>query len=161
MKKYRNGDLLFLLLFLLSLIIYGCSSQFEVFTDADPDMDVLIYKTYAWPSVADIESRTNPLLYNELTDKRIRKAVDERLATNGYIRNDSAADLKIHYHIVVKDKIIERLDDPHGDSFSIYWLENGKNTQRYEEGTLIVDLMDAKSCNLISRGWAVGIINDY
>ncbi len=145
----------------LLMFAAGCSNQFQAYSDYDPDMDVRVYKTYAWPDRTEIEARNNPLLYNELTDKRIRKAVDKQLSMNGYVLSDSAPQLKVHYHIVVRDKINERLDDPRADSYSPYWLERGRNTFRYEEGTLIVDLMDATNCNIIWRGWAVGVIDEY
>lgn len=137
----------------------GCSNQFQAYSDYDPAMDILAYKTYRWPTKAEMESRINPLLYNELTDKRIRAAVDLQLRRNGYRLADSAAAVTVHYHITVKDKVIYSAD-PRMDSYSQYWMEGGRNTLRYEEGTLIVDLMDETNCNLIWRGWAVGVIDD-
>ena len=151
-----------LLFMIMGLVIslVACSDRFQVFSDSDPDLDVLVYKTYAWPARTEIESRNNPLLYNELTDKRIQKAIDLQLLGNGYAKVDSAPGLKVHYHIVVNDKTITLLDNPHSDSYTPYWL-GGRDTFRYQEGTLIVDLMDAKTCNLVWRGWAVGVIENY
>lgn len=148
-----------LLLVGILLAAFGCSNQFQVYSDYDPTLKILAYKTYRWPAKAEMESRVNPLLYNELTDKRIREAVDQQLRENGYRLADSAAELTVHYHITVKDKVVYSAD-LRGDSYGQYWMEGGRNTFRYEEGTLIIDLMDASNRNLIWRGWAVGIIND-
>jgi hypothetical protein len=148
-----------LLLIGILLAAVGCSNQFQAYSDYDPALNILAYKTYRWPGKAEMESRVNPLLYNELTDKRIREAVDQQLRKNGYRFADSAAELTVHYHITVKDKVIHSAD-PRMDSYSQYWMEGGRNTFRYEEGTLIVDLMDETNHNLIWRGWAVGVIDD-
>lgn len=157
----KNSFFNYLLVIGLGTFLLACSDRLQVYSDFDPDIDVLEYKTYSWPDRAEIESRTNPLLYNELTDKRIRKAVDEQLLKNGYRQTDTSPDLKVHYHFVVQDKTIELLDNPHLDSYTPYWVAGGKNAYRFQEGTLIIDLMDSKTCNLIWRGWAVSVIEEY
>jgi hypothetical protein len=47
-----------------------------VSSDYDNNVNLKLYKTYAWLPVKEIESKVDPLVYNELTDKRIKSAVD-------------------------------------------------------------------------------------
>ncbi|MFM7430038.1 MAG: hypothetical protein ACKO1F_09080 [Flammeovirgaceae bacterium] len=44
----------------------------RVRSDYDKDINLNLYKTYSWLPVKEIESKNNPLVYNELTDKRIK-----------------------------------------------------------------------------------------
>lgn len=47
---------------------------------------------------------------------------------------------------------------PYGYKYSPYWLRSEMNTYQYKEGTLIIDVMDAKTNSLAWRGWAVVIL---
>ncbi len=149
-----------LLLCGLLAVATGCSNRFQAYSDFDPGMNILGYKTYSWPAKAEIESRNNPLLFNELTYKRIREAVDQQLVKNGYHHTDTAAQLLVHYHVVFRDKVIDE-ESRWPDTYGPYWQERKKRTIRYKEGTLIIDLMDATNCNLIWRGWATEVFEEY
>jgi Domain of unknown function (DUF4136) len=140
--------------------VYSCSDRLKAYQDFDLDMDVRKYATYSWPERTDIESKSNPLMFNELTDKRIMKAVDFQLAKNGYKPTTSVPDLKIHYHIIVKDKSVKYLDDPGNDDYSPYWTFGQMDVYRYKEGTLIIDMIDVKTCRILWRGWAVAILDE-
>jgi hypothetical protein len=108
--------------------------------------------------VRQIESRNNPIFINELTDKRIKSAVENQLKEKGYVHSESSAQLILHYHIVVENKVSVRTE-PLGYSYGRYWLDKELDTYRYNEGTLIIDFMDSRNCDLIWRGWAVSILN--
>lgn len=149
--------------FLLSVIILflamGCSNQLHVKSDYDKDVNLRLYKTFSWLPVKDIEAKNNPLLYNELTDKRIKKALEMQLTTKNIIYQTEKADLKVHYHIIVDNKsMIQPM--AYGYNYSPYWMRTQGNVYQYREGTLIIDLMDAKNNNLVWRGWGVSTLND-
>ena len=142
-----------LLLYFLTMLT-ACSPQVTVFSDSDPDYDLLTYKTFDWGQKVNIEEGRNPLHYNELNDKRIKAAVLEQMTTHGYQLTSDNPDLILHYHIVVNDQSVVRTD-PYGYSYGSYWMRMETNVFTYREGTLILDLMERKSQNLIWRGWAV------
>jgi hypothetical protein len=147
-----------ILLYAISLLlVVACSPEITVHTDYDPDYDLWTFKTFDWGKKIDIEQGKNPFHYNELNDKRIKSAVANELTSRGYKLTEVNPDLTIHYHIVVDDKSIVTAA-PDGHNYSSYWKELETNLYSYREGTLIVDLMDSKTNNLVWRGWAVSAL---
>ena len=140
-------------------ILGGCSPQITVHTDFDPDYDLWTYKSFDWGEKINIEEGKNPLYYNELNDKRIKKAVQDQLSKRGYKLTPENPDLIMHYHIIVKDQSAV-ITEPFGYAYGPYWNRMNTNVYLYREGTLILDLMDKKTNNLIWRGWAVTDVKD-
>jgi hypothetical protein len=136
------------------LLLAACSPQIQVHSDLDPDYDLWTFKTFDWGQKVNIEKGKNPLHYNELNDKRIKSAVQDQLTQRGYRLTEVSPDLVLYYHIIVTDKSLVSTE-PYGYNYSPYWMRMETNTYTYREGTLILDLMDSKTNNLIWRGWAV------
>jgi hypothetical protein len=134
-------------------IIWSCSDKIRVKSDYDRDVNLNRYKTYAWLPVKDIEAKNNPLVYNELTDKRIKKAVDLQMQIKRIQYTLDSPSLRVHYHIIIDNKTVVR-PNVYGYYYSPYWMGNQTNIYQYREGTLIIDLMDASNNNLVWRGWA-------
>lgn len=147
------------LLILLAILAVGCSQQVTVHTDYDPDYDLWTYQTFDWGEKVNIEGGQNPLYYNELNDKRIKTAVQKQLSKRGYKLSAESPELILHYHIIVKDQSV-LITEPYGYSYGQYWTRANTNTYSYREGTLILDLMDKKTNQLIWRGWAVTDVKD-
>ena len=145
--------------FFFLLILGACSSEIRVSTDFDPDYDLNKYSSFGWLKTANIELEQNPLYYNELNDKRIKSAVQEQLKRKGYMLLEAKPDLIVHYHIIVDDQSIVTTD-PFGYFYSPYWTHLQTTIRQYREGTLIVDIMDPKTNNLIWRGYAVSPIEE-
>lgn len=134
----------------------GCSPEIRVYSDYDPDYDLTKYSTFNWMQKSNIESGNNPLYYNELNDKRIKSAVLQQLLSKGYVLSEEP-DLVLHYHIIVDDQSIVTTD-PHDYFYSPYWMHLRTSVRQYREGTLIIDLMDSKTNNLVWRGWAASAL---
>ena len=138
----------------LTVLAAGCSQQITVHTDYDPDYDLWKYRSFDWGQKVNIEEGQNPLHYNELNDKRIKSTVQEQLSKRGYKLTVEKPDLILHYHIIVKDQTTV-VTEPFGYSYGPFWTRTNTNLYTYKEGTLILDLMDRKTNNLVWRGWAV------
>ena len=143
---------------MLCMVAMGCSSQLRVYSDQDRDFNLADYKTYQWAPQHEIERNNNPLYYNELTDKRIKTNADAQLKLKKLSLTNANPDAKFHYHIVVDDKFSVS-SDPYG-LYGPYWSRMGTNVVPYKEGTLILDMMDSKTNNLIWRGYAVSVIEE-
>ena len=143
-----------------ALLLAGCSNEIHVYSDTDPDYDLWSYKTFNWGPTLDSEQDKNPLRYNEFNDKRIKTATDEQLRQLGYRIDSDHPDLILHYHIVVEDQATIALE-PYGYFYGPFWMRMHTNVYPYREGTLIIDMMDAKTNNLVWRGWAVSAIEDH
>jgi uncharacterized protein YceK len=145
------------ILLALLIVFCGCSPEIRTYSDSDKEYPVHHYKTYTWAEQSKTEWQSNPLYYNELTDKRIKLAVDDLLVSKGYVRFESGADLSLHYHIMVEDRSM-LTTDPYGHFYGASWLESGKSIFQYREGTLIVDVVHTKLNALVWRGWAVAAL---
>jgi hypothetical protein len=151
----KTRNLCFLIL--LAVGMTSCSDNLRVKSDYDRQTNFNQYKTYDWLSTPDIELKNNPLIYNELTDKRIKTAVNRLLPGRGVSLNTTGPDLKIHYHLVVEDRTIVR-PNLYGSYSSPYWSRNQVSSYPFREGTLILDLMDAHNNALVWRGWTINIL---
>lgn len=143
----------------IAIILTGCSPQIRVYSDYDPDYDLWAYSTFDWGQKVNIEEGRNPLHYNELNDKRIKLAVQEQMAAHGYQLTCDTPELIMHYHIIVDDQSVVTTE-PLGYRYGPYWTSMNTNVYSYLEGTLILDLMDTKTKNLVWRGWAVTPIDN-
>jgi hypothetical protein len=143
----------------IAALMTSCGSEIKVFTDYDPSYYIPQYKTFSWSPVKNIEQGHNPIYYNELNDKRIRRAVQDQMISRGYELTEDDGELVLHYHIVVQDQTVVTTD-PFGHSNSPYWLSLQQNYYQYTQGTLIVDIMKGGTNDLVWRGRAVSIIDD-
>ncbi len=127
----------------------GCATL-HVNSYAARGMDPARYHTYTW-SPTDPETTGDPRLdSNQFFDTRVRAEVDDQLAARGFEKAPaSGPDLLVRYHMSVRQKIdVPRIDptDPqdHGE------------VGVYDAGTLLIDLVDPRTDQLIWRGWAEG-----
>lgn len=148
-----------LLIILIPILLAGCSPQIMVYSDYDSAYDVSSYKTYDWGQKINIEEGRNPLHYNELNDKRIKSAVEDEMSLRGYELTPENPELILHYHIIVDDQSVVTTE-PYGYRYGEYWLRMETNIYPYREGSLILDLMDKRSNNLIWRAWAVVAVDE-
>lgn len=146
----------YLFIFLL-LAAAGCTPEIQAYTDYDPDYDLWTYTTFDWGEKENKEQNQNPLYYNELNDKRIKKAVLKQLQKRQYRLSGENPQLILHYHIIVEDKAVV-VTEPYGYGYGPYWMR-GQQQYTYTQGTLILDLMDSRINQLVWRGWAVAPVD--
>ncbi len=146
----------------LAVAVVGCS-PINVKYDFDTSADFAVYKTFSWieqpiKPVSDV--RTAQRL-NTLLDKWIRTAVDAQLAAKGMTLVTENPDVLLVYHTGVDQKI--DVED-WGYSYPRYpyggWYGGQVDVYEYQEGTLIVDVIDAKSHQLVWRGTATKTIDE-
>jgi hypothetical protein len=117
----------------------------QVKTDYDHNATFGQYKTYTWEKI----QTQDPLLVD-----RIKDAVNGALATKGWTQVDSGGDVSIvAMEITRNQQTLNTLYDGFGGGWR--WGGFGDattTTETYRVGTLVVDLFDAKTKNLIWRG---------
>ena len=97
----------------------------------------------------------------ELTDidrKRIREAAAAELGARGFAFNETAPDFRVAMHGGTKTRV-RVTDSGYRYGPGPWWGGHGVDVYQYEEGTLILDVVDAKSNELIWRGTATGVVN--
>ena len=128
----------------LLLLLAGCSSIATSF-DFDPDADFAKLKSYAWRGQSKNDA-FSPLVY-----ERIVSAGDRELAAKGYRKVAGNPDFHVAAHGRT-DRRVQVTDfgyDP--------WYRggvSGVDVYEYDEGTLIVDIVDVAQKKLVWRGTA-------
>lgn len=142
----------------------SCAPSINVHSDYDPETDFSGLKTYDWLPDKRNFGETYPLV-----DKRVRKSVEDELAAKGFIKDSSNdPDFRIRYDAAVESKMkIQKVDDfyayPSGSWHYEYRSLNpfGSYARAYdwEEGTLILDVVNPDNKYLIWRGTAQARLN--
>lgn len=124
----------------------------QVKTDFDHQANFSQYKTYSWQQIMPADS---------LWDARIKNAVDAQLSAKGWTRVDSGGDVAI---VALKTTKAQRTLNTFYDGMGGGWGwrrfggggfgsfgESETTEQDYKEGTLVIDMYDAKTKQLIWR----------
>lgn len=154
------------------LALSACSSV-DTSWDYNPDVNFSQIKTFAWTTVDNDGSQYH---LDGLMDERVRHAVDHEMAVKGIkqVAKDKAQVL-VNYLTKVNTKVdINTFTNYYGyNPYYPYYGANGgwgrpwgsipvteTQVKEYNVGTLIIDIIDAKTDKLIWRGSLGGIIRD-
>jgi hypothetical protein len=141
------------------LIIISACSAISVTSDYDPALDFTAYRTFA---VFQDDVKGSALDKAPLIKRRVLEAVEETMTKKGLSKSDlEKADLIAYAFAATKDKI--QVTD-WGYGYGRYWRNYpyGRNidVDSYTEASLVVDLVDNKSDELIWRGVGTGAIRE-
>lgn len=143
--------------------IAGCSNV-EVHTDYDSAVNFASYKTYFWTKT--------PTTKNPLMAPRIVAEIDGQLFAKGWksVPTADQADALIAAHVTTQER--EQIDTMYnnvgpggwyGPGFAGGWAGAGVSTSTvsyFTVGTLLVDILDAKTKKGIWHGTAAGTVTD-
>jgi hypothetical protein len=137
----------------MMFLFAGKSSAGQVKTDYDRSADFGRYKTYSWEKVKT---------QDPLNVERIKNAVNADLAAKGWTQVNSGGDISIMAMEITHDQqTLNTIYDGFGGGWG--WRRFGgggfgglgeatTTTETYKVGTLVVDLFDAKTKQLVWRG---------
>jgi hypothetical protein len=133
---------------LLAVLVLGCASA-NVSSDWDPQVDFSGLKTWDWFPRARPQT-LDPRLDSGLLDARIRQAVEAELAAKGYKpRGGPNADFFVSHTVAIQQKIsASSINDFYGPSYGVSRVY----VDEYEEGTLVIDVLDPRKQQVIWRG---------
>lgn len=141
----------FVLIAMLFLFARGSLAQ-QVKIDYDRGANFAQYKTYSWEQV----KTRDPLFID-----RIKDAVSSALAAKGWTQVESGADVSIMAFQMTRDRqTLNTFYDGFGGGWGWRGFGGGgfaeatTTTDTYKVGTLIVDLFDAKTKQLLWRSSA-------
>ena len=141
MKILNSIFLSIAMLFCLTAASFGQ----QVKTDYDRNANFGQYKTYSWEKVQTQDA---------LLVDRVKTAVNAALAAKGWTQVDSGGDASI---VAMETTQNRQTLNTFYDGFGGGWRWGGfgdatTTTETYKVGTLVVDLFDTKTKNLIWRG---------
>ena len=139
----------------VTMSLAACSGM-SIRSDFNPQADFSQYSTYAWlpaPQTGD------PRVDNALIEGRIKTAVDQTLADKGY--RQAAADQAtfwVGYHLSIEGQMdVTTVNSYYGYGWGPWYYGPGyRDTQvrYYDQGTLLIDIVDAEAKELVWRGTA-------
>lgn len=144
------------------LLVASCATGPRVRTDFDPEADFARYKTWAFYKPIAMEESG----YSTYLSDAIKPAISREMAAHGYVYDEKSPDLRVNFQGIIQDKTdvysVPRTDFAYFYSYRArsyfavpYWYDETQ-VNRYREGTLTVDLVDAARNRLVWTGDAIG-----
>jgi hypothetical protein len=159
MKNFRKTHTFQLLFVSITVGFFSCSS-IKVSTDYDQQADFGKYKTYT------LTEEAKSLSIGDLDRRRLIEAVEAGLAAKGFNvspNGDLLIDLKISTE--QKETTTATSNGPYGSAYRYRWGSGFSTTdidvERYIEGTLFIDLIDATKKQLVWQGRGVKTLDPY
>ena len=148
MKTFKFLSVLFLV-----ATFFSCSSV-RVNADYDKKANFENYKSYAY-----LKSGVDKAEISDLDKKRILYAIDEVMATKGFTKSENP---DVLVSIFTKER--ERVDVYNNVGFgwgwgwNPYWGVGYTNVTTTPEGTLFIDIIDAKTKEMVWQGEGNGYL---
>jgi hypothetical protein len=133
------------------LVLTGCSSM-HVSSDFDRNAEFSNYRTFGWMKT---DASGKPYAVDGPLDGQIRAAVEQQLESSGQMKADTNPDLLVLYH-AGSEQQLESADWGDGG----WWGKGGGGSYTYEKGSLVIDLVDAATSELVWRGTATRAFSD-
>ena len=129
-----------------SLMVSGCALR-RVDSYLARGADLASYRTYAWGSAGQGATGDVRLDNNEMFQERLQAAVETELALRGFEKTEAEPQLLVHYHAGVEQRIDLTATEP--------WKSCPEcKPFIYDAGTLVIDLVDRRTSELLWRGWS-------
>src|SRR5258708_2472159 len=159
-------------LFIVALMLGAFGAQSQVHIDFDKKVDFTKYRTFKFEPGKVVRKLGLQDTTSTFMNQYIAEAITKKLTSNGLIRTGKTPDLVITYVAGAKEKqeMENSMSSPGfyslqsrfygrggwwGPQWNTFWVN------RYEQGTIIIDVYDAKRDQLIWRAYAVSPINNY
>ena len=144
----------------VAVLAVGCSS-ISVHYDYDPSVDFATLRTFDWLAIP-----VDPKI-NALNVERLKKALTAEMESKGMKFTTQNPDVHVAAHISKEEKVdISSFGydcGPRGYWRGGYWgggwSGGDVTTTYYEEGTLILDIVGAKTKQLLWRGVATTVLD--
>jgi hypothetical protein len=165
----------------LALASAACSSGIQVRTTTAPDANLAALRTFrilkAPQRRADAPSlsQSDPMLDNSITNRALRQDLVQGLESKGYTLDTSNPDFVVAYDAGTKAKMDTTYWNPdpfwrygyRGYRYGWAWPWYGYaapypavRVQEYTEGSVIVDVVDPKTKELLWRGQGMARVSD-
>lgn len=135
---------------LVTLLLAAGCSPISVSHDYDSREDFSRLKTWSWVKPDQAQGGASSEI-SSLNQDRIRRAVHDELGFKGYSLVNSNPDFLVQTYTSVG----QRIEVEPGYQWGWY----GNEVQVYDEGTLVIDVFQAKEKRLVWRGTASEVVD--
>ena len=140
------------LLSLIILITLSSCSSVMVNADYDKKVSFTNYKSYAY-----LKSGIDKAEISDLDKKRILNAIDEIMPTKG-LSKSGTPDVLISIFTKERERVDVYQNYGFGWGWNPYWGMGYSNVTTTPEGTLFIDIIDAKTKELVWQGEGSGYL---
>lgn len=133
--------------------VAACGPSIQAGADYDPDTRFSPYGSFTWGPPDALPTGDPRLDNNPFFVERVREAVEEEFAARGIRHAQGSGALMVHFHASVRDRT-EVIETDRRLGYDVEGYPTGTQVVQYEEGTLLVDVADAGTRELLWRGWA-------
>lgn len=146
-------------------LLASCAASTRVHTTVAPDARLERLHTFRVltppPRQDGRVTPTDPMLDNTITNRALREDLANAFTSRGYTLDDRDPDFTVAYYASTKDKLDVRMWDYGYRGRWGGWREPaGYAVQPFTEGTVIVDVVDARTRDLLWRGMGVSRVSD-
>jgi len=136
----------------------------KVYVDYDRNAIKNDYRTFAWQETGPTLQEFAPLMHT-----RIKNGIEHYLTEGGFIEDAKDPDLWVTYHTSAQEEVQFSVTSygygyGAGWGWSPYWGATGggvsTTASTYERGTLVVDIWDAKTNEIVWRGTASAVVSE-
>src|SRR5690606_12961590 len=141
----------------LMLLLLGSCASIRVASDFDKNVDFGQYKTFAF-----YKTGIDKVEVSDLDKKRILRAIEDELLAKGFTKSENP-DLLVNIFTKAREQVdVNQFNSGWGYGWGYGWnpyMWGGRTTvSSYTEGTLFIDLIDAKKKELIWQGEGSGVL---
>ena len=142
----------FKLLSLIILIALSSCSTVRVNADYDKKVSFTNYKSYAY-----LKSGIDKAEISDLDKKRILHSIDEVMLSKGFSKSENP-DVLISIFTKERERVDVYQNYGFGWGWNPYWGMGYSNVTTTPEGTLFIDIIDAKTKELVWQGEGSGYL---
>ncbi len=138
------------------LAIVGCATM-NVSSHIERNANFAEYVTYDWGPPDNLPVGDPRLDNNPFFNDYLQGAIEKKMAAKGFERAVSGQpDLLIHYHASVTQRLdVYESDHRYGNCYG----DCQPQVVNFEQGTLVIDVVDSKTSKVVWRGWAQDAMN--
>jgi len=158
-KVIRGIAIISLITIIVAVFASACAPSVKVSADYDRSVNFSAYKTFA---MYEVKASAN---INKLNQDRIEKYIRMEMSKRGYVENNTNPDLKVNAVTVLKNKRgISASTSYYGYGgfyrpYGVWGVPvtgyTSVSTYDYKDGSLVIDVIDAKANKMIWSGSAV------
>lgn len=149
----------------LAILSFSCTRNLHI--EREPNITIEQYRTYGWNKL-EATKASHPLYSSVELNQTIMREIDKNLAQKGFRRNIATPDFLVDFHIYVEEQKFQNLVCGAGFYRGERYLPDlGQRTYcespeivKYDDGTLIIDIVDSQTGQLVWRGTAGEVIDN-
>lgn len=149
------------------LVALSACASIDVRTVASPDANLGALRTFnvmpnPTPRAPSTRPTSDPMLVNSTSNRALRADLVKGFEDRGYVVSDSP-DFAVAYYACTKEKLDVTYWD-YGYPYYPYWWGGwgpyDTTVSEYTQGTVIVDVIDPRTKELLWRGQGVSTVSD-